>query len=170
MGIMEGIVNNKKRPLDISFHYTNPEMVNDLIQLIPFMLSDSVLDAGSGKNKVWYNHIPSYCDKNECDIEDGVDFFEMKKEFDWIIGNPPFHIGHKFFLKASELSVKGFAFLSNIQSFNSLTTKRLDEIKRNGFYIQRIHVVNDKRWFGRYFFIIFEKKINSFFTFNLKSY
>ena len=160
----------KEKPLDISFHYTNPEMVNDLIQLIPFRSSDSVLDAGSGKNKVWYNNIPSFCGKNECEIEDGIDFLEMKKKFDWIIGNPPFHIGSKFIIKASELSRIGFAFLLNVQVLNSLTPKRLDEINQNGFYIQKIHIVNDKRWFGRYFFIIFEKKINSFFTFNLKSY
>ena len=155
---------------DITFHYSNPKMVYDLIHLIPFDIGDKVLDAGSGKNKVWYNNIPEHCIKYECEIEEGVDFLNIMDKFDWIIGNPPFHIGHKFFLKASELSVKGFAFLSNIQSFNSLTTKRLDEINDKGFYIQKIHIVNDKRWFGRYYFIIFQKKCNNFISYTLKTY
>jgi hypothetical protein len=38
----------KKR--DITFHYTNEQMVKDLIAITP--LCGLVLDAGSGKNKV----------------------------------------------------------------------------------------------------------------------
>jgi hypothetical protein len=40
----------KDKPNDITFHYTNEQMVRDLISITP--LSGSVLDAGSGKNKV----------------------------------------------------------------------------------------------------------------------
>ena len=46
---------------DITFHYTNEKMVKDLIKLIPFRENDTVLDAGSGKNKVWYKNIPKKC-------------------------------------------------------------------------------------------------------------
>ena len=160
----------KPKPEDITFHYTKPEMVKDLIAMIPFQIRDSVLDAGSGRNKVWYNFIPGYCVKDKCEIEEGVDFLTLKRQYEWIIGNPPFHIGYKFILKASELSLEGFAFLLNTQGLNSLTPIRISKIQGNGFYLQKIHIVNDKRWFGRYYFVIFQKKPNDFLSYTLQAY
>ena len=40
---------------DKTFHYTNPEMVKYLLSKTP--IKGSVLDAGSGKNKVWFNEL-----------------------------------------------------------------------------------------------------------------
>lgn len=37
---------------DITFHYTNEQMVKDLLAITPISKNQSVLDAGSGKNKV----------------------------------------------------------------------------------------------------------------------
>ena len=53
---------------DTTFHYTKPEMVKDLIKLVPFKQYDYVLDAGSGKNKVWYHHLPPIIKRFECEI------------------------------------------------------------------------------------------------------
>ena len=155
---------------DITFHYTKPEMVKDLIDLIPLITNDSVLDAGSGKNKVWYNNIPDYCIKEECEIEDGIDFLTIDKQYDWVIGNPPFHLGWKFLEKASEISNKGIAFLGNLNFFNSCLPNRFEKLKSKGFYLQKIHIVQDKRWFGRYYFLLFDKNINNFISWNTKSY
>ncbi len=155
---------------DITFHYTQPEMVRELINLIPIQANDSVLDAGSGKNKVWYNNIPDYCIKEECEIEDGIDFLTVDKRYDWIIGNPPFHLGWKFLEKASEISNKGIAFLGNLNFFNSCLPNRFEKLKSKGFYLQKIHIVQDKRWFGRYYFLLFDKNINNFISWNAKSY
>jgi len=143
---------------DITFHYTNPEMVKDLVRLIPLSETDTVLDAGSGKNKVWYNAIQNtVVEKHECEIEDGCDFLtDWNKKVDWVIGNPPFDNQKAFLKKASEIATRGIAFLGNINFWNGLTPKRLSEM--NGFELQHIHVVSDKRWFGRYYFLIFEKK------------
>ena len=58
----------KPKPKDITFHYTNEQMVKDLISITP--ISGSVLDAGSGKNKVWFNNPqknPIKCDKPKFD-------------------------------------------------------------------------------------------------------
>ncbi|MFA5773021.1 MAG: hypothetical protein WC974_09850 [Thermoplasmata archaeon] len=155
---------------DITFHYTNPEMARDLICLIPISETDTILDAGSGKNKVWYNSIQNK-EKYECEIEDGCDFFEWTKKVDWVIGNPPFHLGKDFLLKASDIAQKGIAFLINNQCFNSfLLPSRLEILKNKGFYIQSIKVVQDKRWFGRYYFLIFTKEKNDFISWNTKTY
>jgi len=44
-------------------------------------------------------------------------------------------------------------------SLNSLLTpRRLQIMKDKGFELQHIRVVADKRWYGRYYFLVFEKK------------
>jgi hypothetical protein len=147
----------KPKPQDITFHYTNEEMVKDLLKLIPFEEGDVALDAGSGKNKVWQKNCPVKC--LECEIEDGCDFLKWNEKVDWVIGNPPYHIGWQFTEKASQISKKGIAWLVNNTEMNSLfTPRRLQIIKDAGFEITHIKVVSDKRWFGRYYFLIFEKK------------
>ena len=148
-----------KIPKDITFHYTKEEMVKDLLGLIPFNKNDKVLDAGSGKNKVWYWNIPKHCHIDECEIEDGCDFLEWNKKVDWVIGNPPYHIGWQFTEKAGDIANKGITWLVNNVGLNSLMTpRRLQIMKEKGFELQHIRVVADKRWFGRYYFLIFEKK------------
>lgn len=85
---------------DISFHYTKEQMAKDLIDLLPLQKNNTVLDAGSGKNKVWYKNIPKNCLSFECEIEDGEDFLTYNKKYDRIIGNPPSHQGWLFLEKS----------------------------------------------------------------------
>lgn len=151
---------------DISFHYTNEQMVKDLIKLTP--IKGSVLDAGSGKNKVWFNNLKGK--KYECEIEDGNDFFLWNKKVDWVVGNPPFHLGWLFLEHASLVAKNGIAFLGNLNFWNSCLPSRLEILKERGFYINKIHIVQDKRWFGRYYYLIFTKEINNFISFNKNTY
>lgn len=145
----------KPAPKDISFHYTNEQMVKDLLEITP--ISGSVLDAGSGKNKVWFNNLQG--EKYECEIEDGNDFLLWDKKVDWVVGNPPFHQSWVFTEKATQIANKGIAFLVNNTGLNSqMTPRRLQITKDNGFEITHIKVVSDKRWFGRYYYLIYKKK------------
>jgi len=155
---------------DITFHYTNEQLVKDLIETIPIESGDTLLDAGSGKNKVFFNNFPKENKKYECEIEDGVDFLDWNERVSWTIGNPPFSLGWKFLEKASMISDKGIAFLGNINFFNCLSQKRLQELKDRGFYINHIHIVSDARWYGRYFFIIFQKNKNDLFSWKRETY
>ncbi len=151
-------------------------MVKDLISLIPFNYRDSVLDAGSGKNKVWYKQFQTsgYKDSgimcDECEIEDGVDFLLLEKKYNWIIGNPPFSLGWKFLDKATDLAKDGVAFLGNINFINCLNQNRMEQLKIKGFYLSKIHIVSDKRWYGRYYFLIFTKNKNDFISWKKESY
>ncbi len=148
-----------KKVKDITFHYTNEQMVKDLIALLPFKKNDCVHDAGSGKNKVWYKNIPKICIPSESEIEDGENFHDEKSQYDWVIGNPPYHESWKFTEHAIKIAQKGIAWLVNNQALNShFTPRRLQMMKDAGFELQYIHVVSDKRWFGRYYFIIFKKQ------------
>lgn len=158
----------RKNKQPISFHYTNEQMVRDLLGITP--ISGSVLDAGSGKNKVWFNEVGAL-EKYECEIEDGCDFYAWDKKVDWIVSNPPFHEGKDFLLKSSDIAQKGMAFLVNMQCFNSfMVPSRLDILKEKGFSIQKIHIVQDKRWFGRYLYIIFTKEESNLISWNKKTY
>ncbi len=159
----------KDKPTDITFHYTNEQMVKDLIALLPLKENDSVLDAGSGKNKVWFNNLKQYS-KYECEIEDGCDFYKWDKKIDWVIGNPPFHEGWKFLDKASQITNRGIAFLGNLNFWNSCLPNRFEILKGRGFYLQNIYIVQDRRWFGRYYYLIFAKKKNNFIRWNTKTY
>jgi len=148
------------------FHYTNEQMVKDLLAITP--ISGSVLDAGSGQNKIWFNNLQG--EKYECEIEDGCDFYQWNKKVDWIVGNPPFHEGWKFLDKASQIANKGIAFLGNLNFWNSCLPNRFEILKKRGFYLNKLHIVQDSRWFGRYYYIIFEKRENTFLSWNVKTY
>jgi len=156
---------------NITFHYTNEQMVKDLIKITPINESESVLDAGSGKNKVWFKNLKNK-NKFECELEDGVDYVnDWNKKVDWVIGNPPFHLGWAFLEHSLNIAENGIALLGNLNFLNStVLPNRLKKIQDKGFYINKIHIVQDKRWFGRYFYIIFTKKKNDFISYNLETY
>ena len=154
---------------DKTFHYTNPEMVKDLIALIPLRETDTILDAGSGQNKIWYNSVPNN-EKCECEIEDGCDFLMWDKKIDWVIGNPPFHLGWLFLEQASKVANRGIAFLGNLNFWNSCLPNRFEKLKEKGFYLQKIIIVQDKRWFGRYYYLIFTKENNDFIEWNIQTF
>jgi hypothetical protein len=149
---------DKVRPTkNASSHETSPEMVIDLLNYVPYYYEDVVMDAGSGANKVWYNNIITR-DKMEWDLEDGKDYLKFDGEVDWTVGNPPYHISWDFHLKALQTSRKGIAWLVNLNNLNSLLSpKRLNIMRDYEFELTHIIVVEDVRWFGRYFFLIFEK-------------
>ncbi len=157
-------------PKDISFHYTSPEMARDLVALLPID-GKEVLDAGSGKNKVWFNEAGKRATMTECELEDGMDFYDWDTRVDWVIGNPPFHESWKFTEKAITVAQKGVAWLLNNQAMNShLTPARLARLHDLGWHYTKIHVVADKRWFGRYYFLVLEKKPSDFISWERKTY
>lgn len=153
---------------DKTFHYTNPEMAKDLVALLPIKPTETVLDAGSGKNKVWQQLINNCW---ECEIDDGCDFYEWRETVDWVIGNPPYHESWKFTEQALKVAQKGIAWLLNNQAMNShLTPARLQRLHEQGWHYTKIHVVADKRWFGRYYFLVLEKAPHNFISWKTKTY
>jgi len=164
---------------DKTFHYTNLEMVKYLLSRTPY--NGSVLDAGSGKNKVWFNELKG--EKYECEIDDGCDYLkDWDKKVDWVVGNPPFagnevnekgrypNLIPRWVEKSSEIASKGMAFLINHKVVNFLTTARLEKLKDKGFYLTKMIIVSDKRWFGRYYYLIFTKDKNNFIEWNITTF
>ena len=155
---------NKQVGMDKNYFkgdFTTPEsLVIDLLKKVPIIEGDIVIDAGSGDRKVWFNNIPS-SKKIESEIKDGSDFLKINKEVDWSIGNPPFWEFIPFIFKASEISRKGFAFLTNHSRINQITPVRLRKLEEKGFYLSSITIFAVKKWFGRYYFLVFTKTKNT---------
>jgi len=150
--------------------FTTPEMLAiDLIALVPILSDDVVLDAGSGEHKVWYENIPS-TRKKEVEIKDGKDFLTFSEQVDWVIGNPPFWQFIPFVLHSSEIARKGFGFLTNHSRINQLTPRRLEKLKEKGFYLSVIHILCVKKWFGRYYFIVFTRTPAQGISWSTKNY
>ena len=163
---------NKKAGMDenYSMKFNTPkQLVEDLLKLIPFEKEDFVLDAGSGRNKVWFNCIPT-TNKDECELEEGKDFYDYKNQVDWVVGNPPFPEFIGFLFKSADICRKGFGFLTNHSRINQITPKRLDDLKAKGFHLSRIHIYGVKMWFGRYYFLLFTKKPNDCISFSRINY
>jgi hypothetical protein len=64
---------------------------------------------------------------------------------------------------------KGIAFLGNDACFGTLTPKRQQILKERGWGITKIIVCSVKKWRGRYFFLILERK-KGFMDFLLPNY
>jgi hypothetical protein len=73
-------------------------------------------------------------------------------------------MGWKWVQKTMEISRKGFAYLHNLQMWNSLTPRRLGIINDAGFNLHKLHITTDKRWYGRYYWLVWMKNCNSIIT------
>jgi len=160
----------EENPKTVALHYTPEQLAIYLIGKVNIQNNDLVLDPSAGVNKVFYNNFPTK-NKQYCEIHEGKDFlFSWFEQVDWIITNPPFHLFWRYVEHSSELTRKGFAFLSSSNSLLSFTPKRLSILAKRGFSLTHMEIVNVKKWFGRYYFVIFEKDKPSIVGWNEKSF
>jgi len=160
------------------FHQTPKDLAKDLINLTPLIVGDTVLEPFAGEN-AFYDSIPPMCQKIWSEITRGRDYKDVKDDYDWVITNPPFRLetGTKrvnsfwFLLDYySTRAKKGVAFLANDGCFCTLTTRRIEILKNRGWTMTKIVVCSIKKWRGRYFYIIFEKKHTDVVSCLLKNY
>ena len=143
------------------------ETVKDCLSFIKFEPDDIVADAGSGKEKVWFNEIPVK-NKMAFELMEGEDFLKYDKPLDWVVGNPPFHEWLEFMFHSSKICRKGFCFLINHTRLNQLTTKRLWLLEQEGFYLNCFRIVDVKKWFGRYYFLVFTREKSKVISYSYK--
>jgi len=159
------------------FHQTPENLVKELIKYVPLSENMKVLEPFRGEG-AFYNNFPENIIKDWTEIKEGKDYKDYDfntNKIDWVITNPPFRIEKKnalwllidFF---SQKVNKGIAFLVNDRIHGTLTPLRLQILKDRGFYINKIVVCSVKKWRGRYFFIIIEKKENMFINYLLPYY
>jgi hypothetical protein len=79
--------------------YTPEEVAKDIVtRLNP---SGLCLDPCSGDG-AFFKHLPN--GSEYCEIREGIDFFQYKKQVNWVIGNPPYSIFEKFLQKSFEIA------------------------------------------------------------------
>lgn len=160
----------------LPLYQTDPRVVADCLKLVPFDDCDVVLDVGSGNPKVFYEELKNYpVERYECEIQDGVDFFTLPandnaRGFDWCIGNPPFEKRWSVIEHAAKICTKGFAFIFNQGGLNALTPKRRQVLQDLGWYQHSQFIFSDKRWFGRYSWLVFTKTPNTQVSWHLGTY
>ncbi len=79
-----------------------------------------------------------------CEIEKGRNFFEFRKKVDWIVTNPPFSKLTAFLIHSMKYA-DNIVFLINTPAL--FTTKRIREIRYNGFGIKEILFVKHPETF-----------------------
>ena len=140
--------------------YTQPEMAKYLIDRTTFSDGELVCDccrgAGDGGG-AFYNQLPPNVVKSWYEINEGKDYLgEERMMVNTTIGNPPYvprGLCWKFFVRAMETSTDRIFYLVNASIINLFTPNRLDEMHKNKWFIQSFHIIQDKRWFGRYMWL-----------------
>lgn len=163
-----------------TFHQTPPDLCKRLLALTPVSPGDSLLEPFAGENN-FYNNFPIDCSKEWAEIERGRNYTDVSGVYDWVITNPPFRLqqGEKRvnsfyplldFYTTGDRIRKGVAFLGNDRCLATLTPLRLEGLKARGWNLTSITTCNVKKWRGRYFYIVFEKKPPTFFQHILGSF
>lgn len=159
------------------FHQTPLEAAKDLLPFVPLHPGDKVIEPFKGEG-AFYTQFPATVQKDWAEIEQGRDYKDISGEFDWVITNPPFQLEtngkrvNSFWYLLdyfTQRAKKGIAFLANDRCFSTLTPKRMKLLHERGFHLTKIVVCSIKKWRGRYFFVIFEKR-EGFVEFLLPNY
>lgn len=155
------------------------EVWSALLAKVPISSEEIFYEPFKGEGSL-YNQVACNV-KHWSEITEGKDVFEFDSNqtntITTIYTNPPFKclIPNKKGIKQLKnccyyfleyfathfVSLKRMAFLINNACFQSLTPKRLQKLDALGFNITKIVVLNVKKWFGRYYFVLFEKQTNT---------
>jgi hypothetical protein len=92
------------------------------------------------------------------EIDMGLDFFEYTDKVDYIISNAPYSILNKVLEHSVSLKPK---IISYLIGFHNLTTKRIEFMNNNGYYILDFHLTKVFRWYGMSLIITFSNEIKS---------
>lgn len=147
------------------FHQTPKHLAKDLIQFVPLVEGDKVLEPFKGEG-AFYDVIPNFCVKSWAEIRQGRDYTDASDDQDWVVTNPPFRLeGNTGRVNAfwylldyyTQRVKKGVAFLANDNCFSTLTPKRMKLLQDRGFAITKVVICSVKKWRGRYFFVILQK-------------
>ena len=143
---------------------TPEEICREIIQAIPWPEGELVLEPFSGDGN-FYNNLPQCVVKDWCEIRKGRDFFEYQgPQPHTIITNPPFRDkagGDNLVVPCLErclqVAQRRVVYFVNHKVFNALTPGRLAGYKEWGWGMTHLSVWDVKKWFGRYYLIVWEK-------------
>ena len=154
------------------FHQTPKDLAKTLVEMCPIEENDIVIEPFKGEG-AFYDAFPQNCRKEWAEITEGKDYKDITRAYDWVITNPPFRLQthqtkriNSFWLLLdyyAQRARKGIGFLANDRCFSVFTPKRIEYLKEMGWEITKICCCSVKKWRGRYYFIILQRKPAGFF-------
>lgn len=144
---------------DNSIVMTKPDMAKYLISISDLRIGDLVMEPCLG-NGSFYDNLPNYTTNLFCEINLGKDYLDFNGQVDVTLSNPPFvprKLFWSFHMKAIQTTRRKVYWLISLSSLDVFTPNRIQLMNDMGWYMTNIHIVSDKRWFGRYAWISFEK-------------
>jgi hypothetical protein len=131
--------------LDGDEFYTPSALAGRLVGLLDLLPATTALDPFAGAG-AFQNHLEKIegLEVDWCEIHRGRDFFKEKREFDWLISNPPFSKLTKVLEHSCRLAKKGFAYI--LPSY-ALNMRRLKICESWGFVVTGLwYFDNPKEW------------------------
>ena len=104
--------------------YTPDWVAQDMVEF--FKPSGRILEPACGDG-AFLKYLPN---ADWCEIERGRDFFMWYKQYDWIIGNPPYNIYWEWFIHSLEISSNVVYLLPTSKPF--VSQRSMDVIRRFG--------------------------------------
>jgi hypothetical protein len=126
MGKNFSLNNVSKKRKENDFYETPFSMTEQLLKAHYFGSFNSVLEPACGNGAIvkvlqtFFNEVHCY------DITEGIDFFDEKQRYDYIITNPPYSSSFNWIKKCKEVATKKFALLLPLSYLHG--KKRHDEI------------------------------------------
>lgn len=155
---------------DPGIAFTKRTMAQHLVSLVNFTRGDVVMEPCYGDG-AFFDCLPENTTNLFCEINLGIDYLAQNKIVDITLSNPPFvprKLFWQFHQKAMETTNREIWWLINISSLNVFTPNRIEEMNSKQWFLNRMHITSDKRWFGRYVWCQFIKEDRNFMTFNKK--
>lgn len=142
---------------------TPPELALKLIEYMDIDREDTCYEPFKGEG-AFYNALRKKSQRIDyCEIEEGLDYKDNCAVYTHIATNPPFGKTGQFWEILNRLTdqcEKSLGILGNQYCFTSLTPKRLKLIENKGFYLTKIVICNVKKWYGKYYYMIFTRTKN----------
>lgn len=139
------IIKERTKPNDVFI--TPLSLVENHINSIKHLVNhdDCILDPFYGTGN-YYNTLKKLFDTIDwTEITENKDFFEYEKKTDVIISNPPYSMIDKVFQKSIELKPRVISYLIAI---HNLTTRRIEIMNNNGYYLYSCKLVKVYNWYG----------------------
>lgn len=160
----DGSIDDPTWAKDEDWDQTPVDICQRIIKLIDWTKGELVLEPFCGDDN-FYNNLPPYVRKDWCEVKKGRDFFQYEgPRPDTIITNPPFRDeagGNNLVVpcleRCLEVAKKRVIYFVNHKVFLALTPSRLQQYEDCGWGITHFSVWEVKKWFGRYYLIVWEK-------------
>jgi hypothetical protein len=152
--------NIKKRINPNDKFYTPISLVKIHLNKFKSMITDDeIIYEPFYGNGNYYNEMKNLYPNNKIEyseIDLGLDFFDYNKKVDYIISNPPYSLFDNVLTHSIKLQPKIISYLIGLMN---LTTKRIEYMNNNNYYVLDIHFTKVYKWFGMSVIISFSNQI-----------